>query len=77
MNRAKLVLFLVMILCVGVTWGDTLVLRDGTSYSGQFTGANGEQTGFTEGRGVECKFPLGDVQSPVFSCTQDIVNLRN
>jgi hypothetical protein len=64
---------------IGVTslWADPVILRDGASYSGQFTGATAGQIGFTDGQGVDYKFPVGDVQSLVFLRTQDIVTLRN
>lgn len=56
---------------------DTVILRDGTSYSGQFTTATNGQIGFTDGQGVQYKFPLADVQSLTFSRNQDVVTLRN
>lgn len=56
---------------------DTVILRDGASYSGQFTGAPQGEIGFTDMQGVQYKFPARDVQSLVFSSTTDIVTLRN
>jgi hypothetical protein len=50
---------------------------DGASYSGQFTGASSGQISFTDGQGVEYKFPVGDVQSLVLASTQDMVTLHN
>jgi hypothetical protein len=70
-------LSLLFLLSVASAWGDTVFLRDGASYTGQFTSAPAGQIGFTDGQGVEYKFPLTDVQSLVFSSGQDIVTLRS
>ncbi|HXX16369.1 MAG TPA: hypothetical protein VEJ47_15825 [Candidatus Eremiobacteraceae bacterium] len=58
-------------------WADTVILRDGASYSGQFMPANSGQIDFTDGQGVQYNFPISDLQSLVFSRGQDIVTLRN
>jgi hypothetical protein len=76
MKRALVVFFLAIFACVANAWADTVILRDGASYSGQCTGI-GEQIGFTDGQGIEYKFPSADVQSLTFSHTQDVVTLRN
>jgi hypothetical protein len=77
MKRVWVVLFFTFVLSVISAHADTVILRDGASYSGQFTGSNGGQISFTDGQGVQYKFPVGDLQSLVFSQTQDIVTLRN
>jgi hypothetical protein len=77
MKRSLVFLILLFVLCITPAWSDTVILRDGASYSGQFTAANGAQIAFTDGQGVEYKFPVTDVQSLVFSRGQDIVTLRN
>jgi hypothetical protein len=55
---------------------DTVILRDGASYNGEFTQRNGEIT-FSDSQGIQYKFPVRDVQSLVFSSTTDIVTLRS
>jgi hypothetical protein len=47
---------------------DTVILRDGASYNGQFTPRNGE-IAFSDSQGIQYKFPVRDVQSLVFSST--------
>lgn len=56
---------------------DTVILRDGASYNGQFIGAPQGQITFTDTQGVEYKFPARDVQSLVLTSTADIITLRN
>ncbi len=56
---------------------DTIILHDGTSYSGQFGAAPGSQITFTDAQGVQYQFPLHDVQSLVFTSANDIVTLRS
>lgn len=77
MKRLCALLFLVFVFGVSLTCADTVVLRDGASYSGQLTGASTGSVGFTDGQGIQYKFPPSDVQSLVFSRNQDIVTLRN
>lgn len=76
MKTALVVFFLAIFVCATSAWADTVILRDGASYSGQCTGMSG-QIGFTDGQGVEYKFPAGDVQSLTFSRSQDVVTLRS
>jgi hypothetical protein len=56
---------------------DTIILHDGASYAGQFGGASGGQITFTDAQGIQYNFPVRDVQSLVFTATNDIVTLRN
>jgi hypothetical protein len=77
MKRSFVVMFLVFALSPASAWADTVILKDGASYSGQFTPANGTQVAFTDGQGVEYKFPVTDVQSLIFSGGQDVLTLRN
>jgi len=76
MKRVVAVLLFVFLISVASSFADTVILRDGASYSGQFITSNG-QIAFTDGQGVQYKFPTSDIQSLVFSNTQDIVTLRN
>jgi hypothetical protein len=52
---------------------DTVILLDGTSYTGQFGGAPGGQITFTDAQGIQYNFPLRDVQSLVFNPANDTV----
>lgn len=68
----------VLIACVCfVTIGraDTIVVRGGTSYTGQYQ-INGPVR-FTDAHGIQYQFPQKDVQSLVFSADLDTVTLRN
>jgi len=56
---------------------DTVILRNGSSYSGQFTSASSGNINFTDGQGIQYQFPLRDVQSLVFTPSNDIVTLRS
>ncbi len=56
---------------------DIVVLRDGKSYSGTYTGEPGGQLTFKDGQGIQYTFPLTDVQTVVFSNLSDSVSLRN
>jgi hypothetical protein len=56
---------------------DTVILLDGTSYTGQFGGAPGGQITFTDAQGIQYNFPLRDVQSLVFNPANDTVTLRS
>jgi hypothetical protein len=71
-------LWMVMILAVTVAaQADIVITRSGTSYSGQFLGATGGAIPFTDTSGIQYTFPLHDVQSLVFTATNDTVTLRN
>ena len=56
---------------------DIVVLRDGKSYSGTYTGEPGGQLTFKDGQGIQYTFPMSDVQTVVFSNLSDNVSLRN
>lgn len=70
-------MFCVVVFCAVTTCADTVVLRDGASYSGQRIGPDSGQIAFTDGQGIEYKFPASDVQSLVFGRTQDTVTVRS
>ena len=67
----------VLICLSSVALADTAILRNGLSYSGQFTSASNGAITFTDGQGVQYQFPLRDVQSLVFTSTNDTVTLRS
>jgi hypothetical protein len=56
---------------------DTVILLDGTSYSGEFGFGGGGEIAFKDSQGIQYKFPLRDVQSVVFNSANDIVTLRS
>lgn len=55
--------------------GDTIILRDGQSYTGQTQAA--ATINFTDTQGIQYRFLRGDVQSLVFNPTLDSVTLRS
>ena len=59
------------------SWADTIITREGSSYSGQFLGAKEGTIGFTDTSGIGYTFPVKDVQSLVFTSANDTVTLRN
>jgi len=69
--------YFVLICLSSVALADTAILRNGSSYSGQFTSASNGAITFTDGQGIQYQFPLRDVQSLVFTSTNDTVTLRS
>ena len=53
---------------------DTVILSEGASYTGQFTGT---VIHFTDQQGIQYTFPKADVQTLAFNATVDTVTLRN
>ena len=62
---------------VAVASADTIITREGASYSGRFLGAKEAMISFTDTSGIGYTFPVSDVQSLVFTATNDTVTLRN
>ncbi|HST09164.1 MAG TPA: hypothetical protein VLL05_02210 [Terriglobales bacterium] len=60
-----------------VASADTIITREGASYSGQFLGAKQGTIAFTDTSGIGYTFPAGDVQSLVFTTANDTITLRN
>jgi len=78
MKRMQKAWVLGMVLAAALSAGaDTVITRDGASYSGRFVGATNGNITFTDTSGVQYTFPLRDVQSLVFTATTDTVTLRN
>jgi hypothetical protein len=77
--RFRSAILLAAVLSVGMisAFADTIITRDGSSYSGQYLGAKEGTIGFTDTGGIGYTFPLRDVQSLVFTSTNDTVTLRN
>ncbi len=76
MKRAVVLLFAAL-LCSAAARADFVILKDGRSYSGVYTGARTGKIAFTDASGIEYSFPIGQVQSLVFSNVADHVALRN
>jgi hypothetical protein len=53
---------------------DTVILSEGASYTGQFTGT---VIHFTDQQGIQYSFPKADVQTLAFNATVDTVTLRS
>jgi hypothetical protein len=69
MKRSWILSLCVFVFCAASACADTVVLRDGASYSGQCIGPNSGQISVTDNQGIEYKFPRSDVQSLVFGRT--------
>ena len=74
MRRVSVIISTVFLCLAPHIFADTIVLRDGSSYSGQYDGA---AVTFTDLQGIQYQFPLRDVQSLAFSSSSDAVTLRN
>jgi len=72
MNRLCLLVTAVL-LCLSIASADTIVLRDGGSYSGQCVI---QTVNFTDAQGIQYQFPVKDVQSLAFNATTDTISLR-
>lgn len=73
----RVVLLVLLVGLAGAASADTIITRDGASYSGQFLGAKEGAIAFTDTSGIGYSFPLRDVQSLVFTSANDTVTLRN
>ena len=58
-------------------FADTIITRDGSSYSGQYLRSKDGTIGFTDTSGIGYTFPIRDVKSLVFTSANDTVTLRN
>jgi hypothetical protein len=65
-TRSALVAFLLAAVIAVPAWGDTLILRNGTSFSGTLTGANPNTITFRDRRGSMHRYRVRDVQSVQF-----------
>jgi hypothetical protein len=76
MRRGALALSLLVFQLVNLpVLADTVVLRDGASYSGRLGGS--DEITFTDGQGVKYRFPRGDVHSLAFTASSATVTLNN
>ncbi len=76
MKRTILFSLATLILATSAARADYVILRDGKSYSGAYTGAADGRLKFKDGQGIQYTFPLSDVQSLVFSNVADHISLR-
>ena len=76
MKRA-VVLLLAFVMGSVAARADFVILRDGRSFAGVYTGARTGKITFTDATGIQYTFPVGQVQSLVFSNVSDHVALRN
>ncbi len=74
----KAVVFSCALFCFSavLAQADIVVLRDGKSYSGTYTGEPSGKLTFKDNQGIQYTFPLSDVQTVVFSNLGDNVSLR-
>jgi hypothetical protein len=56
---------------------DTVILHNGASYTGKYDVQVDSTITFTDAQGIQYNFPLRDVQSLVFTSSNDIVTLRS
>ncbi|HLI64244.1 MAG TPA: hypothetical protein VKV05_12660 [Terriglobales bacterium] len=77
MKTSLRLLLLAALLLSTFVFADTVILRDGSSYTGQLQGTANNEISFTDNAGVQFKFPIADVQTLVFTPTADTITLRN
>ena len=77
MKRTALLSLASLLLSAVAARADFVILRDGKSYSGTYTGAPNGKLVFKDNQGIEYTFPVADIQSLVFSNVADHVALRN
>ena len=77
MKIKAILVVLLLTLSAAVVNADVVVLRDGKSYSGTYTGPATGQLSFQDSQGIQYTFPLRDVQSLAFSDTGVHISLRN
>lgn len=77
MRCGRLLSWAVVVVLSSLTFADTIVLRDGTSYSGQYVAPAGNQGNFTDKMGIKYQFPLKDVQTLVFTNSADTITLHD
>ncbi len=73
MKKIATLIAICMSLCLAAH-ADTVILSEGASYTGQFTGT---VIHFTDQQGIQYSFPKADVQTLAFNATVDTVTLRS
>ena len=77
MRRGGVLPWFIVLILTSMAFAVTIVLRDGTSYNGQYVSGGSNQINFTDKMGIKYQFPLRDVQTLVFTSTADTVTLRD
>jgi hypothetical protein len=77
MKKVAILSFFVLVFSAAIAHADVVILRDGKSYSGAYTGASSGKLAFKDGEGIQYTFPVNQIQSLVFSNTEDHIALRN
>lgn len=75
-KKSLLLSVAVLFFSVSLAHADFVILRDGRSYSGEFTGAPGGKLSFQDNAGIQYTFPLNDIQTLVFSNLAQHIALR-
>lgn len=76
MKKTVVATLVFLVLAAASAHADFVILRDGKSYAGTYTSAPNGKLAFTDTTGVQYTFPIGDVQSLVFSNLEDHISLR-
>jgi outer membrane lipoprotein SlyB len=76
MKRVVIVSLVFFALAAVSAHADFVILRDGKSYAGTYTSAPDGKLTFKDTAGIQYTFPIGDVQSLVFSNLEDHISLR-
>ncbi len=77
MRKAVVFSFVLLYFSAILAYADIVVLRDGKSYSGTYTGEPSGKLTFTDSEGIQYTFPVSAVQTVVFSNLGDNVSLRS
>ena len=77
MKKTAILSLLTLVFSAAIAHADVVILRDGKSYSGTYTGAASGKLAFQDSQGIQYTFPVGQIQSLVFSNTADHIALRN
>jgi hypothetical protein len=70
-------LFAILLFLAPAARPDTVILHNGASYTGKYDVPVDSTITFTDAQGIQYNFPLRDVQSLVFTSSNDIVTLRS
>jgi hypothetical protein len=76
-NPILYLFFAGLFLLVPAARPDTVILHNGASYTGKYDVPVDSTITFTDAQGIQYNFPLRDVQSLVFTSSNDIVTLRS
>jgi hypothetical protein len=77
MSKFTSLTFTALLLAASAASADTIILRNGSSYSGHLMGEREARLAFQDNQGVQMQFPFHDVQSVTFGPYGATVSLRN